>query len=76
MHNAVLKMDNQQGSTVQHRELSSMLCGILDERGIWERMDTYIFMAEIICCPSETTTNLSSGYTPIENKKVKKIKVS
>ena len=53
-----------------------MLCGILDERGIWERMDTYIFMAEIICCPSETTTNLSSGYTPIENKKVKKIKVS
>ena len=49
-----------------------MLCGSLDEGGIWERMDTYIFMAEIICCPPETITKLLTGYTPIENKKLKK----
>ena len=29
-HTAVVKMDNQQGPTVQHRELCAMLCGCLD----------------------------------------------
>ena len=32
---AMLKMDNQQGPTVQHRELCSMLCGSRAERGMW-----------------------------------------
>ena len=36
---ALFKMDNQQGPTVQHLELCSMLCGSLDGRGIWGRMD-------------------------------------
>ena len=31
---AIFKMDNQQGPTVQHRELCSMLCDSLDERGV------------------------------------------
>ena len=39
---------DQQGPTVQHRELYSVLCGILDERGVWGRMDTCICMAEFL----------------------------
>ena len=42
---ALFKLDNQQGPTVQHRELCSMLCGSLDGRGDWGRMDTlYIWL--------------------------------
>ena len=33
VHSAIFKMDNQQGLTVQHRELCSMLCGSPDGRG-------------------------------------------
>ena len=44
-HTAVFKMDNQQGPTVEHMELCSMLCGSLDGRGVWGRMDTWIRMA-------------------------------
>ena len=36
VHIAIFKMDNQQGPTVQHRELCSMLCGSLHERGVGE----------------------------------------
>ena len=32
IHTAVFKMDNQQGPTIQHRELFSMSCGSLDGR--------------------------------------------
>ena len=39
----IFKMDNQQGPTVQHRELCSMSCGSLDGRGVWGRMDTCIY---------------------------------
>ena len=40
IHTAVFKMDNQQGPTVWHMELCSMLCGSLDGRGVCGRMDT------------------------------------
>ena len=40
VHTAVFKMDNQQGPTVEHRELYSMWCGSLDGRAVWGRMDT------------------------------------
>ena len=30
IHTAVFKMDNEQGPTVQHRQLCSVLCGRLD----------------------------------------------
>ena len=63
------KMDNQQGPTVQHREHCSMLCGSLDGRGVWGRMDACICMAESLCYPPETITTLLIGYTPIQNKK-------
>jgi len=35
VHTAIFKKDNQQGPTcVERRELCSMLCGCLDERGV------------------------------------------
>ena len=68
------KLDNQQGPTVQHKELYSMLCGGLDRRGVSGRMDTCIRMAELLCYSPETTTILLISYTPIENKKLKKKK--
>ena len=45
--------------------------GTLDGRGVWGRMDTCIFMTESLCCPPETTIKLLTGYTPIQNKKLK-----
>ena len=58
-------MDNQEGPIVQHRELCLMLYGSLDGRGVCERMDICICMAESLCCPVETITTLLVGYTPI-----------
>ena len=70
MYTAVFKMDNQQGPTVQYRELCSMLCGSLDGRGVWARMDTCICMAESLLYSLETVTTLLINYTLIQNKKV------
>ena len=64
-------MDNQQGSTVQHRELSSVLCGSLDWGGVCRRMDTCICVAESLRCSPEAITTLLISYTPIQNKKFK-----
>ena len=44
-HNTIFKMDNQQGPTVEHRELCSMLCGSQDGKGVWQRMDTCVCMS-------------------------------
>ena len=49
-----LKMNNQQGPTLSQRELCSMLCGNLNGRKVWERMDTCICMAEALSCSPET----------------------
>ena len=59
-------MGNQKGPAVQHRELCSVLCGSLDEKGAWGRMDTCICVAKSLCCPPETITTLLIGYTPIQ----------
>ena len=56
-------------------ELSSMLCGSLDGRRVGETMDPCTCMAESLCCPPEIITTLLIGYTPIENKKLKKVYV-
>ena len=45
-----------------------MLCGSLDGRGVWGRMDTRICMAESFCSSPETITTLLIGYTPTQNK--------
>ena len=65
-------MDKEQGATIFHRQICSMLYGSLDERGIWGRMDTCICMAESFFCSTETITTLLIGYNPIQNKKFKK----
>ena len=55
VHIAMFKMDNQQSPTEQHRKLCSMLDGSLDESEVWGRKDTYICMAELLCCVPKTT---------------------
>ena len=67
VYTAIFKMDNQQGPTVERREFCSKLCGSLDGRGVWERMDICPCVAESLYCPSETITILLIGYTPIQN---------
>ena len=47
-----------------------MLSGSLDGR-----MDARICMGEPLCCSPEAVTALLIGYTPIKNKKLKKIVV-
>ena len=44
-------------------ELCSMLCGSLDGRGVWERIDTYICMTESLSSSHETVTTLLIGYS-------------
>ena len=39
VHTAIFKVDNHQGPSVQHRELCSLFCGSLDEKGVRGRMD-------------------------------------
>ena len=55
-------MDNQQGPTAEHRELCSILCGSLDGRGFWGRMDVCVSMTESLYCSPETTTTLLISY--------------
>ena len=66
VHTAVFKTDNQQGPTVQHRELCSMWQpgweGSLKEIGYM-----CIYMAESLCYSSETIITLLTGYPPIQN---------
>ena len=57
-----------------------MLCGSLDGRGVWGRMDTCICMPESLLCSPEAITTLLTGYTPIKKKlkkeRAKKVSVS
>ena len=73
VHTAIFKMDDQQEPAVQHRELCPMLCGSLDGRGVWGRMDSGTCIAESLHCSPETITILLIGYTPIQNKMLKKM---
>ena len=50
----LIKMDNQQGPTVQLRELCSGLRGSLDGRGVWGRVDACVCTVESLCCSPET----------------------
>ena len=43
-HIAAFKMNNQQGLTVEHRELCSILCGNLDRRGVLGRMGACVYI--------------------------------
>ena len=72
VYDAEFKMENQQEPTLLHMELCSILCGSLDGREVWGRVDTCICVAESLCCSPEIITTLLIGYTPIPNKKLKK----
>ena len=72
-HIAMFKTDSREGPTMEHEETCSMLCGKLDGRRVWGRMDTCIRTAEFLRCSLETVTTLLIYYLPIENKKFKKI---
>ena len=61
-------MSGQQGPAVEHMELCSVLCGRLDERGVWERMDPCICMPESLCCSPETVTTLNQLYPNTKQK--------
>ena len=52
---------------------NSAQCGSLDGTEIWGRMDTCICMAEFLRSSPETITRLLIGYTPKQNKKVRKM---
>ena len=58
----LLYWDNQQGPPAWYRVLCSVLCGSLDGRGVWGRMDACICMTESLCSPHETLTTLLIGY--------------
>ena len=60
-HAAVFNMENHQGPTVQHMDLSSVIFGSLDGRGVWGRGDTCICMTELLRCAPETVTTLLIG---------------
>ena len=64
-------MDSRQGSTIESMELGSVLCGGLDGREIWGRMDICVCMAGSLHCSLETATTLLIRYTSIQNKKLK-----
>ena len=55
--------------------LFSGLCGSLDGRGVWRRMDTCIHMVGSPCCSPETITMLLIRHTPIQNKTLKRKKL-
>ena len=59
----------------KHMEFCSMICGRLDGRGVWGRMDTCICMAESLHGSPETIKILLTSYTPIQNKKFFKKKL-
>ena len=46
-----------------------MLCGSLNGKGLWERMDKYICMAKSFLCSPESVTTLFLSYIPTQNKK-------
>ena len=54
-------------------EISSMLHGKLDGRGVWGRINACVCMAKSRCCSPETIMTLLINYTPNQNKKFKKM---
>ena len=51
------------------------LCGAWKGGEFGWRMDICTSMAEFLCCSLETITTLLTGYTPIQNKELKKNKI-
>ena len=66
---AIFKMDKQ--STILHRERYSVVCGSLDGRGVWGRMDTCICMTESLCCTPKTPFIVNRLYAYYKIKSLK-----
>ena len=64
-----LKQITSKRLTLWHRELCSVLCGSLDGRGVWRRMDTYVCMIESLPCSPETITTLFVNWLDPNTKK-------
>ena len=58
-------MGNQQRPSIAHGTLLN-ISGSRDGRGVWERVDTYVCMAESFCVPPEIITALLVCYTAIK----------
>ena len=58
-----------------HMDLYSVLCGSLNGRRVWGRINTDICMAKSLGCLPETYITLLIGYSPIKIKLKKLIKV-
>ena len=56
IHTAMFKTDNQQGTTIKHRELCSVFCNNLNGERIWKGIDTFTCITESLCCIPETNT--------------------
>ena len=54
VHTAVFRSYNQEGPTIQHKELCSILPNSLNGKRIWKRTDTCI--TELLRYTPETTT--------------------
>lgn len=54
-----------------YMELCLMLCGTLDGRGVWGRLDTWIYRAGVPPLLPETIMMFLIGYTPIQTKCLK-----
>ena len=54
----MFRTGDQEELIVQHMELCSMLCGSLDGRAVWGRLDTCMCMAESLRCSPETVPAL------------------
>ena len=65
VYTTIFKIDNQQGPTVQHRELGSIFCNNRNGKRIWERIDICICISESLCCTPDTNTTLLINCTPV-----------
>ena len=70
VHTAVFNMDNQQGPTVWHRELFSVLCDGLYRERIFKKkkVDICVCTTDSFCCTPETNTTLLINCSNIKQK--------
>ena len=54
-------------------EIYSVLCGKLDGRGVWGRINACVCMAKSLCCSPETIMTLLISYTQNKIKSLKKV---
>ena len=69
---AIVKMDNQQGPTVEFSELCSTLSGSLDRKGVWEEwIHVYVWLSPFAVHLRLSQHGLLISYSSTQNKKVK-----